>query len=135
MGVRAAPRSDFGWITERLGLFLSPNARAIAAYDREGKIAGMVAYDGWTPNSAIVNIALDSPIAWRRLARPTFEYPFNEGRRGLLVAMVASDNLRSMRLTEHVGFRETYRIRDGISVGVDLVVFEMRREECRWLEV
>jgi RimJ/RimL family protein N-acetyltransferase len=126
--VKAAAKWELPWISERLGLFLSPNARAIAAFDGY-RIVGMVAYDGWTHNSVQIHIALDSPIAWRRLARPAFEYPFIEGKRGLLIAMVASDNLRSMKLTEHVGFTPTYRIRDGVAAGVDFVVFEMRREQ------
>jgi RimJ/RimL family protein N-acetyltransferase len=70
----------------------------------------------------------------RALVRPAFSYPFEELGKGVLLAMVSSANVRSLRLTVGVGFRETYRIRDGVLPGVDMVLFEMRRPDCRWLE-
>jgi RimJ/RimL family protein N-acetyltransferase len=127
---------DLGWLAQRLGNFhFSPGARAIAAYDETtAGVVGMVGYDGFTQNSAQVHIALARPHAWWALARPTFKYPFEELKKGVLLAMVSSSNERSLRLTAGVGFRETHRIRDGVLPGVDMVLFEMRPEECRWLE-
>jgi hypothetical protein len=93
----------------------------------------MTAYDGWTENSCQIHIAMDTPIAWRALERPAFKYPFVEAGKGLLLAMVASNNQRSLQMTSGVGFRQTYRIRDGVAKGVDFVLFEMRRQDCRQL--
>ena len=127
---------NFEWLGKRLGHFhFSSAAKAIEAVDeRSGRIVGMIGYDGLTQNSAQVHIALDAPMAWRALSRPAFKYPFEELDRGVLIAMVSSQNWRSLCLTRHVGFFEKHRIRDGIARGVDMVLFEMRREECRWLE-
>lgn len=94
----------------------------------------MLGYDGFTQNSAQIHIALDTPLAWRALAQPAFRYPFYELKLGLLLAMVSSANTRSLQLTEHVGFRPAHRIEDGILPGIHIVLFEMRREHCRWLE-
>lgn len=93
----------------------------------------MVAYDSFTHNSAQISIALETPVAWRVLARPSFQYPFEELNKGVLIALVSSANLRSLELTEHVGFKPTYRIEDAILPGIHLVLFEMRKKECRWL--
>lgn len=126
---------ELGWIQDRVGVAFSPKARAIAAVDEKtGRIAGMVAYDQMTPNSAQTHIALDNPIALRALMRPAFKYPFEELKLGLLLAFVLSTNLRSLELTEHVGFKPVYRIDDAVAPGVHFVLFEMRRENCRWLE-
>lgn len=122
------------WIAKRTGGVYGPGARAIEAWDeKRARVVGMVAYDSWTHNSAQVSIALETPVAWRALARPAFQYPFRERERGLLIALVSSANRRSLDLTEHVGFRPTYRIEDAILPGVHLVLFEMKKKECRWL--
>lgn len=129
------PSRDLAWIAERTGAAYSVNARAIEAYDEKtGRTVGMMGYDSFTHNSAQISIALDVPAAWRRLARPAFEYPFLELKRGVLIALVSSANERSLHLTAHVGFRTAHKIRDAILPGVDLVLFEMRREDCPWLE-
>lgn len=124
---------DLDWIAKRTQGSYSTGARAIEAIDRAGRRVGMVGYDNWTPNSAEISIALESPIAWRALAKPAFQYPFSECDKGLLLARISSANKRSLQLTEHVGFKPTYRIEDAITPGVHLVLFEMRREHCRWL--
>lgn len=127
---------DFKWLQDRIGshFYFSPAARAIEVVNEAtGQIMGMTAYDAWTETSAQMSIALDSPIAWRALAGPAFKYPFQEADRWLLLAMVASDNQKSLRMTSHVGFRQTHRIKDAVRKGVDYVLFEMRRNDCRWL--
>ena len=93
----------------------------------------MLAYDQWTENACQAHVAVDLPIAWRRMVYPGFAYPFIEARKGLLLAAVSSLNTKSLHLMERLGFRNTYTIQDAISVGVHSVLFEMRREECRWL--
>lgn len=126
---------DLRWIAERTGAAYSVNARAIEAIEeKSGRTVGMVGYDSFTHNSVQISIALDVPAAWRRLRHPAFEYPFQELKRGVLIALVSSANARSLNLTAHVGFRTTHKIRDAILPGVDLVLFEMRREDCPWLE-
>lgn len=118
------------WIAERTGGSYSTKARAIEAVDGD-RTVGMVAYDSFTRNLAQVSIALEEPHAWWSLARPAFAYPFEELNLGILIALVSSRNTRSMRLTGGVGFEEAHRFIDGITPGVDLVVFEMRREKWR----
>jgi RimJ/RimL family protein N-acetyltransferase len=98
-----------------------------------GEIVGQVAYDNPTPNACTGHIALAFPAVWRRLLHPTFEYPFLEAGKGVLIVGVSSENRRSLRLVERCGFRVLCVIRDYIAVGIHMVQFEMRREECRFL--
>ncbi len=93
----------------------------------------MVGYDGWLPNACAIHVAIEEPMAGRRLVRPAFGIPFLEMGLGLVLGWVLSTNTRALRLDLHLGFRETHRIRDGWRPGVDLVLLEMRREECRWI--
>ena len=134
MRVTAGHAEAFGWIEARTGCVLTRNARAIQALDASGQIRGVIAYDCWTESGVQAHMAVDSPVVWRSLLRPAFTYPFLEAGRSLLIGIIAADNPRSLNMVRRLGFRETYRVVDGWSVGVDLIVHEMRRHECRWLE-
>lgn len=128
-----APRVDLAWLCERANVAPSPGLMAIEALDRNGQIAGMVGYDGWTEGSCCMHIALASPAALRTLIRPAFGIPFVELGRRVTLAMVLATNARSLALCHHVGFRDLCRIRDAWKPGVDMVLLEMRREWCRYI--
>lgn len=137
--VRAAPPAHLPWLIERAGFVPTADLKALeAAEEASGRIRGMVGYCNWTPNSVQCHIAADTPAAWRALVvkngSPAFRYPFLESGRGLLLALIRASNTQSLALTRHFGFRETYRIQDAAEPGDDMVLFEMRREECRWLD-
>lgn len=130
--VQAAPWEHFDWLAKRSGCVLTADFRAIEAL-AAGRIVGMVGYCNWTRSAVQAHMAVDTPIAWRELLGPAFEYPFGECGRELIVALVPAGNLRSLRLTRRFGFVERYRVKDGAAVGEDFVLFEMRRTECRYL--
>ena len=134
MIVQGAHPSHYEWLTSRTKGSVSPDFKAIEAVDKEGRIHGMVGYSGWTDTAVVMHIALDNPAALRHLVQPGFSYPFIMANRFISLVIVNSNNPRSMNLCEHLGYREVYRVKDGFQVGVDQVLYEMRRDECRWLE-
>lgn len=124
---------EYGWLVERAGCDVTPGFQAIKAIDDSGRIHGMVGYGNWTENSVLMHIALENPAAFRSILTMAFRLPFEMANRGVALATVRAKNERSMRLCQRVGFREAYRVKDGIAVGEDLVLFEMRRENCRFI--
>lgn len=134
MRVVAAEPKDFAWLIKRTQCALTFNARGIKAVDDAGRIHGMVAYDGWTPNAVSAHMATDNPAAWRSLIGPAFSYPFEECGRTLLLVCVNSDNARSVQLVRRFGFRQVHAVKNGWERGVDLLFFQMHRDECRWLQ-
>ena len=139
MIVRYAPPEHHGWIIGRAGL--CPPIHAIEAVDDAGRIHGMVAYTGWTPGAVMLHIALDNPAALRHLLRPGFNVAFAEPGgsppghgRSVATCVVLSTNKRSLALVRRLGFREVFRGRHWWDRGVDMVWFEMRREDCRFIE-
>ena len=133
MIVRAAPMEHIPWLLERAKFNASMEIKAIEAVDEQGRIHGMAGFDGWTPNSVVLTIALEDPTCLRRLIHPIFHYAFVQADRGVALATIVGSNKRSITLCRHAGFREVYRVRDGVKPGEDLVLMEMRREECRWI--
>ena len=132
MIVRVAPPEHYPWIADRAQLVIGPQFRALEAVDKAGLIAGMVGFDGWMPNSLMLHIALDVPIALRKLCRMGFQWAFR--MRPIALAPVLSNNRKSMRLVEELGFRLAGRLKDAWEPDVDLILYQMRREECRFLE-
>lgn len=101
---------------------------------KDGVVEAMAGYDHWTPNSVNMHMYVRDPKSiTRAFVREVFRFPFEIGGRGLVIGVTPSDNAAALDLNKHVGFRETYRVKDGWDVGVDMVVQEMRKEECRWL--
>ena len=43
-------------------------------------------------------------------------------------------NERAVRFIKHIGFVEVYRLKDGFEVGIDFVVTEYRKENCKYIE-
>jgi hypothetical protein len=118
---------------ERTGAHLSPAARGIEAVDAAGRIHGMVVCDLWTASAAHMHVALDSAAATRSLVVPAFEWLFQQGGRSLAIGVVRGRNSRSLHFAQRLGFREAYRIRNGWAEGEDMVLLEMRKQDCRWL--
>jgi L-amino acid N-acyltransferase YncA len=100
----------------------------------DGEIGAMTGYDGWTENSVVMHIWIKpGSMVDREFVREAFRYPFEIGNRGLVLGVIPGYNAASLTLARAIGFRETYRVKDGYAAGTDLVIQEMRREECRWL--
>lgn len=133
MIVQAAPLEHVLWLAERAQFNPSMDIKAIEAVDAAGRIHGMAGFDGWTANSVVLTLALDNPACFRQLILAIFHYAFVQAGRGVALATVRGSNVRSLKLCKHVGMREVYRVRDGVAVGEDLVIMEMRREECKWI--
>ena len=129
--IRAA--HDLRWLTAQTGVEFTPAARGIEDV-RGGQIVGMVACDLWGGTSAQVHFATRCAVACRTLTREFFRWAFGPAGREVLIAIVAASNRASLRLVEFFGFRRMHVIRDGWRRGVDYILFEMRRADCRWLE-
>lgn len=129
----ATQRTDHLWLIERTSAALTGYARGIKVEDERGRIRGMVVYDNETPASFQAHMAVETPIAWRALLPAVFEYPFIQCEKAVLLGVIPAGNLRSCRMVDSLGFRTAHRIRNGWAAGEDLVLFEMRRDECRYL--
>lgn len=144
--VQASVPQHFYWLKGRTGCALEDGFRAIEAVDEHdvdwcpacgrwhGLIRGMVGFGSWTPNSVSMHVAVEHPIAVRTLAPAAFEYAFLQAGKKLVVGVTPGDNAKALAFNKHIGFREVYRLKDGWSDGVDMVIQEMHRHECKWLK-
>jgi len=128
--IRAATPQDFLWLTGRTGYTVPGNARGVVS-EVAGRLAGLVAFDAWTPNSAHIHVVVESAVACSRLIREALTYAFSHVE--VLVGLIRAGNHKSCALARKVGFRLAHIIPDGWQRGEALHVYELRRDECRWL--
>lgn len=120
------------WIRQSAVAALCEDTKGIVAIRGNIPVAAVV-FDNWSYNACMAHILIENPIVTRRLIRASFNYAFITCNRGVMLASVASDNTASLRFCKGIGFRAVHRIKDGYKIGVDFVLHEMRRDECRWL--
>lgn len=101
---------------------------------KNGIAVSYVGYDSWTPNSVQMHVWLPYPrYLTRKFIAEAFRYPFEMCGRGLVIGLTPSNNTGALRLNRKIGFKEVYRIKDAWDLGVDVVLQEIRKEDCRWL--
>ncbi len=133
MNLRPTTKADIAWIEDQVGV-LTRTATSIAAIRPNGEIAGVVAFDSWHPGSVQCHIALADKWAWRHLSRAVWDYAFEQEGVSSVLAVIPSHRCEAIRTAMMLGFKDTHRVRDGFCVGSDLVHFQMRREQCRFLQ-
>lgn len=127
--IRAASYDEIVAVAAKLPYSVSPNCRGIR---NDG---AMVIYDGWTPNAVQVHVYSIGPryLFNRNFLREIFRYPFCQCHKGKLFAVTPSDSTASLAVSKALGFREVYRMKDAWNIGVDMIVKEMTKDECRWI--
>lgn len=129
--IRAAAPSEIAWVCGKLPLPYSQAMRGVC------NVGAMVIYDSWTPNAAQVHIYSSGPrhLLNREFLTEAFTYGFIQCDKGKLFTITPSSATESLKVSDALGFRESYRQIDGWDIGVDMVVKEMLRNECRYLRM
>jgi hypothetical protein len=99
--------------------------------ERDGVLVAGTMYDFFNGASIYANIAIDGPIN-RQWLWFIFYYPFVQLNAKVLLGLVAQDNKKSQRLTEHLGFRLLASIPDADRSG-DTLLYVMPKANCKWI--
>lgn len=122
------------WVAERTGEFGNFGAAVGIGIESDGRLLAGVVFNEFNGSSMCIHVASDGSKRWmsRELLWFTFHYAFEQAKVKLLLGLVGSKNAESQRLVLHLGFVEEHRIPDAHPDG-ELIIYRMRREECRWL--
>ena len=124
------------WINERNELTLMANTKGLAAESDSGDILGVCVCDSWTHTAVQLHIAIDNPIVLKngRFQKEVFGYVFVQAGRSIAYGQVPADNEKALRFDKKLGFEEVIRLKNAWADGVDTVVLELRKENCRWID-
>ena len=108
----------------------------ISRTDDYGKLLGGVIFREYTGASITIHLAGFSPH-WvsRDLIWVVMHYPFVQLSCVSLFAQVRSLNKRAIGFIENFGFKYEVTIPEVYSDGEDLIVYRLRKENCRWLKL
>lgn len=126
------------WANMRFGTGLGEDDKFTALIlEKDLEIQAVVYYTDWAPGNSIdVHLAAIPGRRW--LTRPflsaAFRYPFLELGVRRMGATIAANNADSLRWTKHCGFIQEGVKRKAGQNGIDLIIFGLLREECRFLD-
>lgn len=135
-GYYAMESRDKSWFCARLNYHGTSDLKGIKQVEENGNITAMVAFDEWTKNSAQMHVWISNPRAMNRtLITECLHYLFVTCDRGIAIGVTPCNNVRSLEFNKKLGFVRLLTIKDGYALGTDLAIQELRRENCRWLQM
>lgn len=101
---------------------------------RNGKIIAAALYDTFTTHNCFLHLASDGSKRWmnRRFLHEVFKYPFVTSDCLRITAWVEETNLACRALTLGVGFKMEAVLEKAGRDGVDVLLYRMFRQECRY---
>ena len=132
---RALVPDDIPLVQEHFpGIMPVPDMQGIVAENECGHFQGCAIFGHWSPSSVQAHVIVENPMLLRHgFLEEAARYVFITCDRGVIIGLVPSNNEKALKLDAHIGFKEVGRVRDGHDFGVDTVIMELRRENCRWL--
>jgi len=125
---------EFDWIQKRAECARCEDTKGIVIH-RNSQVVGAVVLDSWSYNSVTIHVAIDDLLCMKHgFPEEVFNYIFNTCDKGVVIGITPANNEKALRFNKRIGLVELYRIRDGYDVGIDYVVQELRKENCRYIE-
>lgn len=126
------------WVTQRLGVpstAYGANARGLGVAGPRGLRAGVVYGPGHRYNLH-AHIASDGSRRWldRRFLCAMFALPFEVMGAARLTVSIDAANEAAGRFVQHLGFRICALLPESSNSGGDLMIYQMARRECPWLD-
>lgn len=129
--IRQSTAAELQWFCTGLHYAPQMDLKGLTGIDASGNVVALIGFDGWTKGSVCLHSWISQGALTRAFMREVVRYPFSTGRR-VLIGKTPANNAKALKFNKHYGFKEVYRIRDGFADGVDMVIQELRHDECRW---
>lgn len=102
---------------------------------RDGEVVCGVIYDEFNGTNVFMHVAAEVGGKWltRDFLRCAFHYPFVQLGVKRITGWVEAHNFKARRFDEHLGFKEEARLKGAGTNGVDVILYVMRREDCRYV--
>lgn len=122
------------WLMDKLGSQWFPGRGSIVGLwqDEVGPIAACL-FEGCNGASVMMHLAgIGGKWMNREFLWFCFYYPFEQLGLKKVIGLVESDNLKSIRLIQHLGFTLEATLENAAPKG-DLLIYSMTRDQCKWL--
>lgn len=102
--------------------------------ERDGELIAGVLYEGFNGVNCWMHVATTPGKKWTlEYLRYCFYYPFVEVGLQRVSGAVEASNLAARRFDEHLGFKQEAVLQGAAADGGDVILYVMRREDCRYV--
>lgn len=123
---------EWDWFCKINPILRVEDSRGIIAR-RDNEIAAACVFDNWLEGSVQLHLIVLRPLVTRHgFIDAVFKAAYGEDR-GLILAWVPSGRTAAIKLNRHLGFTEVCRIHGGYRPGVDYILMQLKREDCKYL--
>lgn len=128
------PGRVFAFCKERMPLSLVAGMKGLGL-EKDGELVAGVLYEGYNQHNVWMHVAAEPGAKWlnRDFLRYSFHYPFVELGCKRVSGYVEASNELARRFDEHLGFRQEAILEGAASDGGDVILYVMRREDCRYV--
>jgi hypothetical protein len=131
----ASPRELlWAWLNERIDIPWSSDFRAIGLVKNDCLVA-VAGYNCFAGRTCHTHIAiLPGASVSKEFLKAGFEYPFEQCDLLRLYAWMDEADVQPLNLDLKLGFEIVHRVPNGAVSGADLLLIELKRENCRFLK-
>jgi len=129
--------TDWGWVNQQVPIVQCSDTCGIMAIDLDkNETVGAMILDNFTHNSVQTHFMISSSIVLKHgFLEECYDYVFNIEGKKFMYGMVPGDNEAAIKLNKKMGWTEKVRLTEAFKPGVDYVVMELKKENCRYLNV
>lgn len=109
--------------------------KSLLWYSKRGTIDWVVGYTAWIGKTVQMHVACVGEYRYtpKPLLSFAFDYPFNQRGVDIVFGIVNSLNDNVLKFDLKLGFKEKMRWGNVHDDGGDLILLEMRKENCKWI--
>lgn len=127
------PARVFAYVREHTPVVVTAGMKGLGL-ERDGQLIAGVLYEGYNKVNIWMHVATTPGKRWTlEFLRYCFYYPFVELGCRRVSGWVEASNMQARRFDEHLGFRPEAVLHGAASDGGDVILYVMRREECRYV--
>lgn len=128
-------RSHLAYAERVLGVSFSHTpATWLTSLDQQGNILGVAVFSRFTTGNCEITVASSSPrFISKSFALAVAAYPFLQLACRRVTAIIAEDNIRSLKLAQRLGFQVEGTLRDWFPGG-NAKILGLLRQDCEWLK-
>lgn len=124
------------WAHEEAGFYFRSDAFAIGWKDTNGKLKAVTIMEDFDKQNCMIHLVSDQSVNWfnRYYIKFIFNYLFKILGLRRVTATVPVDNQKALSFDTRMGFQVEGMLRKAEIGDVDMVIFGMLREECKWIK-
>lgn len=126
---------DWGFVNSILPILRVEDTCGIMAIDLDtNTTVGAAIMDNWTQNSVQCHFLITTPMVLKHnFLECCYNFMFNEHKVKYIYGLVPSNNEKALKFNAHMGFTVKTTLEEAFQVGVDYVIMELKRENCKYI--